>query len=147
MKQYWKDYKGDDDTFWEHEWGKHGTCISTLDPKCYTDYKEGEEAAVFFTRTVGLFKTLPTYKWLSDAGIEPSDSKTYDLDDVANALEKQHGAKVTLGCQDKALNQVWYHFNVQGSLQGGKFVPAQPDGAKSTCPQSVQFKPKNGDGS
>ena len=31
MDTYWKDYNGNDDTFWEHEWNKHGTCVvSTL---------------------------------------------------------------------------------------------------------------------
>ena len=24
MKKYWKDYAGNDESFWEHEWNKHG---------------------------------------------------------------------------------------------------------------------------
>lgn len=143
MKKYWKDYKGQDDSFWQHEWGKHGTCISTLEPKCYTNYKPTEEAAAFFTRTVELFKTLPTYQWLADAGITPSASKTYDLAKVQSVLEKKHGAKVTLNCKGKVFNEVWYHFNVKGSLQSGKFVPAQPDGPKGKCPSAIQYKPKS----
>ncbi|KND92212.1 Ribonuclease Trv [Tolypocladium ophioglossoides CBS 100239] len=146
MKTYWKDYKGDDESFWQHEWGKHGTCISTLDPSCYSGYKPTEEATAFFARTVALFKTLPTYQWLADAGITPSSSRTYALADVQAALQNQHGAKVTLSCRGKALNEVWYHFNVQGSLQQGKFVAAQPDGAKGKCPSKVQYRPKSGDG-
>jgi ribonuclease T2 len=62
MNTYWKDYQGDDETFWEHEWGKHGTCISTFDPGCYTNYKPQEEVGDFFQKTVDLFKTLNTYK-------------------------------------------------------------------------------------
>lgn len=143
MKKYWKDYQGNDDTFWEHEWGKHGTCISTLEPSCYSNYKATEEAAAFFTRTVNLFKTLPTYDWLAAAGITPSSSKTYNTDAVQSALEKKHGAKVTLVCKGKVLNEVWYHFNVKGSLQTGKFVAAQPDGAKGKCPSTIQYKPKS----
>ncbi|TQV99323.1 hypothetical protein V2A60_004797 [Cordyceps javanica] len=143
MSKYWKDYKGDDETFWEHEWGKHGTCISTLEPSCYGDgYRDGEEAADFFTRTVGLFKTLPTYQWLADAGIRPSSSKTYDTAQIQSALSKKHGAPVTLGCKGKVFNEVWYHFNVRGSLQDGQFVAAAPDGPKSKCSGKIQYKPK-----
>ncbi|UKZ73556.1 hypothetical protein TrVFT333_001203 [Trichoderma virens FT-333] len=144
MQTYWKDYQGHDESFWEHEWGKHGTCITTLDPGCYDDYVPTEEAADFFSRTVSLFKTLPTYQWLADAGITPDGSKSYALEDIQSALSQQHGADVTLGCEGKSLNQVWYHFNVKGSLQDGQFVSTAPDGAKSTCPDSVYYDPKNG---
>ncbi|CAM1504923.1 Fc.00g025140.m01.CDS01 [Cosmosporella sp. VM-42] len=144
MNTYWKDYKGNDETFWEHEWGKHGTCVSTLEPSCYSDYKATEEAAAYFQKTVSLFKTLPTYKWLFDAGIKPSGSESYSLDDIQSVLRGKHGATVTLGCDGTALNQVWYHFNVQGSLQEGDFVAAEPDGSKSTCPRKVQYNIKSG---
>lgn len=144
MRQFWKDYKGDDETFWEHEWAKHGTCISTLDPKCYDGYRAGQEAADFFRTTVDLFKTLPTYRWLEDAGITPSSSETYSLDRVRGALSRRHGADVTLGCRGKVLNEVWYHFNVRGSLQGGEFVASAPDGTKGKCPSTVQYRPKSG---
>lgn len=62
MQTYWKDYQGNDETFWEHEWAKHGTCISTLDPTCYTGYTYQEEAVDFFQKTVDLFQTLDSYQ-------------------------------------------------------------------------------------
>ena len=62
MNIYWKDYQGNDESFWEHEWGKHGTCISTLNPSCYTNYSPQEEVVDFFNKTVNLFQTLPSYQ-------------------------------------------------------------------------------------
>jgi ribonuclease T2 len=148
MKTYWKDYQGEDEQFWEHEWGKHGTCISTLDPSCYADYQPTEEAVDFFKKTVELFKTLPSYEWLSAAGIKPSDSATYSTSDIQAALKAKHGKEVTLGCKNGALDEIWYHYNVQGSVVGGKFVAADPDGTKSTCPDSgIKYLPKSGGGS
>ena len=61
MNTYWKDANGNDETFWEHEFGKHGTCISTLDTKCYTGYTPQEEVVDYFNTTVALFKTLDSY--------------------------------------------------------------------------------------
>ena len=62
MDTYWKDDGGEDESFWEHEWGKHGTCYSTLDPNCYVKYTPQEEVVDFFQRTVDLFMELNTYK-------------------------------------------------------------------------------------
>ena len=61
MNIYWKNQDGTDESFWEHEWGKHGTCYSTLEPSCYIDYKPQEEVVDYFARTVNLFQQLPTY--------------------------------------------------------------------------------------
>lgn len=145
MKKYWKDYKGDDETFWEHEWGKHGTCISTLEPDCYTDYQPTEEAVAYFGKVVALFKKLPTYKWLSDAGITPSTSDKYSSDDVQKALSDKHGAPVTIDCEGDELNQVWYHYNVKGSLQDGEFKAVEPTGGSGgSCPDQITYTPKNG---
>jgi len=30
MKTYWQDYEGDDESFWEHEFGKHGLLYTQL---------------------------------------------------------------------------------------------------------------------
>ena len=147
MQTYWKDYQGDDEQFWSHEWDKHGTCISTLEPSCYEDYQPTQEVVDFFKRTVELFKTLPSYEWLAEAGITPSDSKTYTSADIQDALKAKHGNEVTIGCKNGNFNEIWYHYNVKGSVVNGEFVSAAPDGTKSTCAKSgIKYLPKGNGG-
>ena len=150
MKTNWPDYQGDDESFWEHEWAKHGTCISTLEPSCYTDYEPTQEVVDFFTRTVDLYKGLDTYTFLKNADIVPSDSKNYTLKSVQNALSNASGRNGTLpivDCDDSgAINQVYYYFNVRGSVQTGEFVATDADGgSESNCPSSVMYPPKQND--
>jgi ribonuclease T2 len=142
MSQYWLSDEGTNEAFWEHEWEKHGTCYSTLEPSCYSDYQYGEEAVEFFGRVVALFQNLTTYDWLAGKGITPSLTQNYSLAAVQEALEEQHQAPVTLKCINGTLSEVWYYFNVQGSVQSGTFVPAGPDGGPGDCPQEVQYPPK-----
>lgn len=61
MNTYWLSNSEGPESFWEHEWSKHGTCISTIEPSCYSNYQVGEEAVAFFQVVVDLFKSLDTY--------------------------------------------------------------------------------------
>lgn len=140
MDDYWVDINGANEDFWSHEWSKHGTCINTIEPSCYSGYKAQEEVGDFFQRTVDLFKTLDTYKVcplsafhyiccsfltvcqaLSAAGITPSTSKTYTLSAIQKALTTLHGASVYLGCSSGKLNEVWYFYNVKGNAIDGTY--------------------------
>ncbi|KAF2208453.1 hypothetical protein CERZMDRAFT_49284 [Cercospora zeae-maydis SCOH1-5] len=147
MSTYWQSNSGSVETFWEHEWSKHGTCISTLNPDCYTDYKPTEEVPDFFQKVVDVFKTLPTYDWLADAGVSPSTSATYSLSQIQQALAKNHGGKTPyIGCQSGAVNEAWYFYNIRGSVQTGEFVPIDTL-TKSNCPSSgIKYKLKGGSG-
>ncbi|KAE8352599.1 ribonuclease T2-like protein [Aspergillus coremiiformis] len=143
MRTFWKDYKGDDPNLWEHEWNKHGTCISTLETHCYDVYYPQQDVVDYFDKTVELFHQLPTYETLSGAGIVPSYTETYSLREIQDTLSKAHGAEVTVRCRHHNLNEVWYFFNVAGPLQTGKFVASNPDGQTSNCPsKGIRYQPK-----
>ncbi|KAK2791366.1 ribonuclease T2-like [Emmonsiellopsis sp. PD_33] len=143
LNTFWKDYKGDDESFWAHEWNKHGTCISTLEPDCYTDYAPQEEVVDYFRKSVELFKGLDSYNILANASIVPDSSKTYTFEEIQEALSSAHGQEVTINCDGDNLNELWIFFNVQGSVQTGKWIPAAPGGAGSSCPDSgIKYLPK-----
>ncbi|KAA6406401.1 MAG: ribonuclease T2 [Lasallia pustulata] len=144
MDTYWKDQAGDDESFWEHEWGKHGTCISTLNPSCYTNYTPQEEVLDFFNKTVQLFQGLDSYSFLSAAGILPSTTQTYTSAQIQAALTAPRGVSVVIGCTNSTFNEIWYFYNVLGSVQTGQFESTGPDGSKSSCPSTgIQYLPKN----
>ena len=143
MNKYWKDWEGDDESFWEHEWSKHGTCISTLDRECYSSYTAKEEMVDYFVTAVNLDKSRNTYKILAAAGITPSSSKTYTTTAVSAALAAAHGAPVTIKCDGANLNEVWYHYNVRGSVTTGEFVASAPDGVKGDCSGNIYYMPKS----
>ncbi|CAG8972130.1 hypothetical protein HYALB_00008135 [Hymenoscyphus albidus] len=144
MGKYWKDYQGNDESFWEHEWDKHGTCISTLEPSCYNGYKGQEEVVDYFEKAVSLFAGLDTYAFLEAASIIPSTTATYTFTQIQDALTAAHGFPVTISCKGGALDEVWYHYNVRGNVQTGDFVPTSPDGSKSSCPDNgIKYLPKH----
>ncbi|KAJ7897195.1 ribonuclease T2 [Mycena olivaceomarginata] len=145
MNTYWKDINGDDESFWEHEWSKHGTCMSTLDVKCLpSGSPKGAEAVAFFNTVVRLFKQLPTYQWLADAGITPSSSTTHTLASLIAALKAGYGFTPALDCDGSNVSQISYYYNLKGSVIDGTFVPINAPEAGS-CPSSgIKYLTKTG---
>ena len=129
MNTYWKNDPddGSDESLWEHEWEKHGTCISTLDTDCYTNYTPQEEVVDFFNKVVSLFKTLHSYTWLANAGIVPSSTATYTSAQILAALKAPRGVSAVIQCANtNQLDEIWYFYDVQGSVQTGTFIPTNP---------------------
>jgi len=146
MQQYWLNDDGTNEEFWEHEWATHGTCYSTLDVDCLpSSSPTGAEAVAFFETVVRVFKTLPTYDWLAQAGITPSSDQTYSLSSMLSALQDASGYIPALSCSRSGkLSSISWYFNLQGSIIDGEFVPI--DNPKdSSCPSSgIQYLPKEG---
>lgn len=147
MQTNWVDINGQNEQFWEHEWSTHGTCYSTLEPSCLpSGSAKGAEAVAFFNTVVKLFKTLPTFSFLSAAGITPSSTKTYTLSSVIAAIKAATGVTPQLSCSSGSLNQIFYYYSLQGSVIDGKFnlIDAPSTGS---CPSTIKYTPKTGSSS
>ena len=90
MSYSWKDYHGKDSSFWAHEYNKHGTCMTTLSPSCFTsqNYTRFENVVNFYKKTVEIWSQLDTFEFLAAAGIYPTVSRKYKLSQVQEALQK-----------------------------------------------------------
>jgi ribonuclease T2 len=52
---------------------------------------------------------------------------------------------VTIQCSSGALDEIWYSYNVRGSIQTGAFVPVAPVGQSSSCASTgIKYLPKSG---
>lgn len=144
MSTHWLPSYGSNEHFWVHEWGKHGTCISTFDTRCYTDHTTGIEVVDYFKATIDLYKKLDSYAFLAAANIFPSHTESYAAVDIIAALRRGHkGMTPIIQCRYGALDEIWYYFDVRGSVQTGEFVPQNPVAASSRCPSSgIRYLPK-----
>ncbi|KAF5096835.1 hypothetical protein D0Z00_002636 [Geotrichum galactomycetum] len=132
-----------DEDLWLHEFNKHGTCMSTVNPSCYAATAEKYRyVGDFFNRVVELQEQLPTYDILAQAGIVPTTAKKYKTADLEAALSKHaNGKTVRLGCTDGALQEVWYYFKLKGAVATGSFVYENSD-SSSSCPDELYYVPK-----
>ncbi|KAI1854132.1 hypothetical protein JX266_001273 [Neoarthrinium moseri] len=138
MNKFWVAQNQDNGGFWGHEFSKHATCFSSFDVECYgPQYVEHEEVVDFFETALAYYDVLPTWGWLSAAGIRPSNASFYSLADVQAALTAGFGKLPYVGCSGPAYNttaagkgsadagktvltEVWYYHHAFGRVQRGQ---------------------------
>jgi len=115
ISKYWPDVQyaetsSDYDSFWEHEWTKHGTC-------------SGLAQATFFQDTINLIEKYGTPSVLTSAA-----GKTIDADTLRTAM----GGKtfVALQCTSQVLNGAYTCWG-RDSTSGAPLT-------QIVCPSSVQ---------
>ncbi|KAK6201231.1 ribonuclease T2-like protein, partial [Scheffersomyces amazonensis] len=144
MIHNWKNFNGDDENLWIHEFNKHGTCIKTLRPTCYYPYVKNQNIYDFYKISMNIYEKLPTFKFLEQAGITPSETKTYTKQEISDALSSQfEGLQVYFKCNRyQVLQEIWYYHYLKGSIKQEDFVPI-PSLLNSNCPQEgIKFLPK-----
>ncbi|KAF8129423.1 RNase Gf29 [Mycena galopus ATCC 62051] len=147
MNLYWKNDPDDgtDEELWEHEWATHGTCYSTLQVDCLPEGSaKGAEAVAFFETVVKLFLTLPTYEWLANQGITPSQTTTHTLASLTAAIKAEYGFTPSFDCDGDDLNGASYYFHLIGSVIDGTFVPIDAPEAGSCGSTDIKYLTKTG---
>ncbi|EXJ88965.1 hypothetical protein A1O3_02029 [Capronia epimyces CBS 606.96] len=151
MNTYWINQGAPNIDLAAHEFSKHATCYSTFDVPCYgPKYVEHEEVVDFFETVIKYYKRLPTWEWLHEAAIVPSNSTTYTLSDFQAALTKRYGATPYIGCSGPRYNateagkgstdngrtvvsEVWYYSHVVGRPQDGNSIPVNATSPNTSC--------------
>jgi len=139
LTKYWPSKFGDHNAFWTHEWNKHGTCMTTLEPKCFSgnkQYKTGSEITVYFKQTLKLRQQYELYRAMKKNGIVATldKSKWKTADEIASAIKKEYGVNVALKCNGGVLYEVFMYFAAVGR---DEYVPIDvPANLKHNCGKS-----------
>ncbi|XP_020255492.1 ribonuclease 1-like [Asparagus officinalis] len=117
----------DGDTFWSHEWTKHGTCSeSVLDERGY------------FSAALNLKKQVNLLEALRNSGIEPND-QSYSLNSISQAISDATGYTPGIECnRDESGNDQLYQVYVCVDTSGTSLIdcPVLPHGK---CSSQIHF--------
>ncbi|OLY84831.1 Ribonuclease Rh [Smittium mucronatum] len=137
MDRRWPSTSGSSSSFWDHEWNKHGTCLTTIDPPCLANYQKYDDLLMYFKITTALSTKYDFYKALSDEGIVPG--ATYTRLSMEAALFKNAGVRTVVRCNRAGtLTEIWSYFDILGQ---DTFVPRVPDYNPTDC-QNIYYPPK-----
>ncbi|OLY80750.1 Ribonuclease Rh [Smittium mucronatum] len=137
MDRIWPSGSGSNSDFWDHEWNKHGTCLTTIDPPCLADYKKYDDLLMYFKITTAVNTKYDFYKSLADSGIVPGAN--YTRSSMEAALFKNAGLRTLVRCDKTGtFTEIWAYFDILGQ---DTFVPRVPDYNPTDC-QNVYYPPK-----
>ncbi|KAG0364073.1 ribonuclease T2-like [Gamsiella multidivaricata] len=138
MNTYWSSYTGDNNEFWSHEWSKHGTCVSTLNPSCIANYVQDEDVYNYFSKALALRQQYDLYAALANAGIYPGS--TPNVADMHTAIHNAFGVDAEINCSSGSLSEIWLYFNVEN---GDQYVHTAPQ-SQGSCSGAISYPTKSG---
>ena len=124
MDTYWPSLNGPSDTFWSHEWSKHGTCAATF-----------KSQFGFFNSTLSYLAKFDIVKALAAAGIKPGGAG-FTKSEFGAAMKAAYGQTAWLTC-DKDGNVSDSTFCVDKS--GNAMLC--PSNVKPACSATTLFLP------
>ena len=126
LNRYWPSLNGPSDTFWEHEYTKHGSCAVDVFP---TEF-------AFFNATLGYLASDNISSALAAHGILPSNTKSFQLTAFNSALKAEFGQTAVLTCDSQQRIET---ATLCISKQGG--VIACPASVKGKCSGGLAYLP------
>ncbi|PVV00188.1 hypothetical protein BB560_005385 [Smittium megazygosporum] len=140
MVNYWPSSSGDHEGFWTHEWNKHGTCLSTIDPRCYAPgmYSPEKNLVDFFTLATDVYKKYDILGALKKHGIVPTANTTdpnvtpkYTKKAVREAIKAELNLDSVAYCtKGGSLQEIWLYFYMYNN---DKFVYAPATLGEDKC--------------
>ncbi|KAI1739550.1 ribonuclease T2 family protein [Xylaria scruposa] len=151
MNKHWTGLNQPSWYLWAHEFSKHATCFSSFDTECYGPaYVQHEEVIDFYSTVIAYYQNVPTWRWLSQGGINPSNTTAYAVADIQGAIKAQFGKIPYVGCSGPrynetsagkgskdngytVLSEMWYYYHVNGRVQRVQGVPVDASGSVTNC--------------
>ena len=132
--------------FWAHEYAKHGSCISTIQPACNGGSKV-QAVGDYLSSVVQFNSQFNWYSILAAQGILPSNTPI-SLASISAAVFNTFGHTVSFYCsgnagpdgQSKYLREIWSYFMAnQGST--GYFMVDTASTQTTSCSPMVYYQP------
>ncbi|TYG90544.1 hypothetical protein ES288_A12G190500v1 [Gossypium darwinii] len=118
----------DGESFWSHEWEKHGTCSESV-----------FDQHTYFETTLGLKQQTNLLKALKAAGIEP-DGSSYSLENIKDAIKEGSAYTPWIECnEDSSGNSQLYQVYLCLDKSGSNLIecPVFPKGKR--CGSEIEF--------
>ena len=147
LRTYWPNLEADtaEDSFWKHEWLKHGTCAQSL-AALSGEYNYFDVALHIRNSKYNLYQAL------SDKGISPSTTKHSSHADVVEALKETYGKSVEVWCTYNKVSKLHYLSEIRLCLtKDFELMDCPPSSSvdnysqTSPCPKRIplQYAPLN----
>lgn len=118
MRSNWVSFKGDNNKLWVHEFSKHGTCATTLNPSCFNDYKKYDDVVNYFNISMNTFLKEDVLSDLNNVNIVPTNNDVYSIEQI----KKSSKYKRQYICKFDRKKKVYYLIEIRICyLARGKF--------------------------
>ncbi|KAJ3029089.1 ribonuclease T2-like [Rhizophlyctis rosea] len=148
MKKVWMGANGDYNWMWSHEFTKHGTCMSTLNPECYgKTFKSYFPILDYFKAAMSLYPRYNLFDILKKGGVVPSSTKTYTIQQFQEAIVRGIGYEASITCAKgddgrSYLTEIWISTTARPNFKFDTQKPVPSAYVASCNVTAIVYKPQ-----